>query len=113
MIFEYIGSEAFADRFPQPGYLSSAMMMFDRFEHELAAFQWLEYRIPPFCTADLLADFPDCPTLAHAAIAFEGSEAQVVACEHLESSIALEVIEEFWSRFLMVIIDRNTLVLIS
>lgn len=108
---EYIGSEAFANRFPQPGYLSSAMMMFDRFEHEIAAFQWLEYRLPPFAIADTLAAFPNCPTLAHAAISFEGNEAQIIALEHLESLVDLEVIEEFWERFLQLIIDRNTLVL--
>lgn len=108
---EYIGSQAFADRFPQPGYLFSAMAMFDRFEHEIAAFQWLEYQLTPDLLNATLTAFPNSPTLAHAAIAFEGNEAQVIACEHLESLVDLEVIEEFWERFLMLIIDRNTLVL--
>ncbi len=108
---EYIGSIAFADRFPQPGYLSSAMMMFDRFEHEIAAFQWLEYRLSPDNLSNILAAFDNRPTLAHAAISFEGNEAQIVVCETLESLIALEIMEEFWERFLKLIIDRNTLVL--
>ena len=108
---EYIGSEAFADRFPQPGYVSSAMMMFDRFEHEIAAFQWLEYRLPPFAIADLLAAFPNANSLAHAAVTFEGTEHQIIAAEHLESLARLETIEEFWERFLMLIIDKNTLIL--
>jgi hypothetical protein len=111
MNLEYIGSQAFADRFPQPGYLSSSMMMFDRFEHEIAAFQWLEYQVSSDILANILAAFPNCPTLAHAAIYFEGNEAQVLACELLESLVDLEIIEEFWERFLQLIIDRNTLVL--
>lgn len=111
-MFEFIGSQAFADRFPQPGYLSSSMMMFDRFEHEIAAFQWLEYRIPPFAVADLLVPFPTVKSLAHAAVIFEGNEAQIAACEHLESFVDLEIMEEFWERLLMLIIDRNTLVLL-
>lgn len=111
MIYEFIGSQEFADRFPQPGYLSSTMMMFDRFEHEIAAYQWLEYRLPLFAIADLLAAFPPAKTLAHAATIFEGNESQIVACEHLESLVNLEIMEEFWDRFLRLIIDRNTLVL--
>jgi hypothetical protein len=111
LMYEYIGSEAFAKRFPQPGYLASAMMMFDRFEHEIAAFQWLEYRLPQFAIADILAAFPNTLSLVQAATYFEGNEAQIIACEHLESLVDLEIIEEFWDRFLMLIIDRNTLVL--
>jgi hypothetical protein len=111
MMFEYIGSQAFADRFPQPGRLFSAMAMFDRFEHEIAAFQWLEYQVSSDILTNLLAAFPNCPTLAHAAIYFEGNETQVLACEHLEHLVDLEIIEEFWERFLQLIIDRNTLVL--
>jgi hypothetical protein len=108
---DFIGSEAFANRFPQPGYLSSAMMMFDCYEHEIAAFQWLEYRVPLFAISDLLAAFPAAKNLAYAAAIFEGNEAQIVATEHLESLIDLEVMEEFWDRFLRLIIDRNTLLL--
>jgi hypothetical protein len=108
---KYIGSQAFADRFPQPGYLVSGMMMFDRYEHQISAYQWLEYRLPQFAVSDLLLVFPDAKNLVDAAISFEGTEPQVLACEHLESFVDLATIEEFWERFLRLIIDRNTLVI--
>jgi hypothetical protein len=108
MIFEFFGYE----QCPNLGYLSSSMGMFDRLDHELAAYQWLEYRIDQDALISLLQAFPRCPSLAHAAIAFTGSQAQVMACEQIEIQVNLTIMQEFWDRFLYLIIDRNTIVLL-
>jgi hypothetical protein len=103
----FIGS----DRCPNLGYLSIAMAMFDQYEHQIGAFQWLEYQISPELLSKLLNPFPTAVSIAEAACIFDGTEPQILACESIESDVKSIVMVEFWDRFMYTIIDRNTLVL--
>jgi hypothetical protein len=104
---DFLGS----DECPNLGYLAGALAMFDRFEHELAAFAWLEYHLSPTDVKQLLAAFPGATSLITVAQNFEGTLPQVLTCNLLETKIPLPILEEFWDRFMRIKIDQNTLIL--